>query len=57
MFIYKPLESLFSGEEPFCKSLKASKVQALCFALPSHFVFFIFFLSYELSEEFSPDNK
>ena len=58
MFIFKPLESLFSDEETFCKVLKkASKVQVLCFALPSHFVFFYFLLSYALFEEFSPENE
>ena len=56
-YIYIPLGSLFSEKRSFCKVLgkqvKFSSLYCFTFSL----CIFIFLLSYELSEEFSPENE
>ena len=57
MFIYIPLESLFSEKSSFWKvfgkQVKFSSFYCLTFSL----YIFILFLSYELSEKFSSENE
>ena len=57
MLIYIPLESLFLERSSFCKSLGKQVKSIYFYYLTFSLCIFIFLLSYEFSEEFSPENE